>query len=91
MIILINSCNKIIYPVLDPEKKTKISWMQSLWIIFVCYNLQRNRKKKILIYMFQCFVVENRQKLEGRKNITTYLAYERNGVQINRPIFLYKC
>ena len=66
--------------------------MQSLWIIFVCYNLQRNRKKnKILIYMFQCFVVENRQKVEGRKNIATYLAYERNGVQINRPIVLYKC
>ena len=41
--------------------------------------------------MFQCFVVENRQKLEGRKNIAKYLAYERNGVQINRPIFLYKC
>ena len=41
--------------------------------------------------MFQCFVVENRQKLEGRKNIATYLAYERYGVQINRPIFLYKC
>ena len=66
--------------------------MQSLWIIFLCYNLHRNRKKnKILIYMFHCFVVENRQKLEGHKNITTYLAYERNGVQINRPIFLYKC
>ena len=41
--------------------------------------------------MFHCFVDENRQKLEGRKNITTYLAYERNGVQINRPYFLYKC
>ena len=38
--------------------------------------------------MFQCFIVENRQKLEGRKTIATYLAY---GVQINRPIFLYKC
>ena len=50
MIIVINSFNKFIYPVLDPEKKTKISLMQSLWIIFVCYNLQRNRKKnKILI------------------------------------------
>ena len=41
--------------------------------------------------MFQCFVVENRQKVEGRKNIATYLAYGRNVVQINRPIFLYKC
>ena len=37
--------------------------------------------------MFQCFVVENRQNLEECKKSVTNLAYARNGVEINRPIF----
>ena len=54
MIIVNKSFNKFIYPVLDPEKK-----VQSFWIIFVCYNLQRNRKKNlILIYMIQCLLLK---------------------------------
>ena len=38
--------------------------------------------------MFQCFVVENKQNLEEWKKLFTNLAYARNAVQINRPIFL---
>ena len=89
---MINSFNKFIYPVLDPEKKRRFPLCKICESFSFAITSKRNRKKnKNLIYMFQCFVVENKQKLEGRKNIATYLAYERHGVQINRPIFLYKC
>ena len=45
MIIKNKSFKNFIYTVLDNEKKTKISLIQSFWINFVRYNLQRNRKE----------------------------------------------